>query len=166
MKDCVDLADPALGKLMALINWDLFWSKVDLGEHEYNCMLWTASVDSSGYGTFAVSGRTLSAHRLGFFHDRLTLPLKDFELHHECETRTCVNSTHMLVVPHQVNMYLSRTTVDRTPSFASRQKTYCKNGHHMTEDNTYIDNRGWSECRSCRQDNVRRYRQLRKGVVS
>lgn len=166
MDNCLSLNDPILFRFRARVNWDLFWSKVELGEHEYSCMIWLASKDSSGYGTFSVSNRTLSAHRLGFLYYNSTLPLKGYELHHECSVRSCVNSSHLVVVPHSVNMELSRTTLDRESSDHSRFKNVCKNGHFMTEINTYIDRRGWTECRSCRQDNVRRWRQSRKGVMS
>jgi len=33
------------------------------------------------------------------------------------------------------------------------QKTHCPNGHPYTPDNTYIDPRGYRNCRTCRANN-------------
>lgn len=166
MDNVVDRETPAIKTLIGLVNWDLFWDKVELGDSPDDCMVWTTSKDSSGYGTFGVAGRTLSSHRLGFLFAFDTLPIKGFELHHKCLNRACVNGYHLSVVTHEENMNLSRSTTDRLPTYLSHFKEKCKNGHPMIEDNTYIDKRGWSECRSCRQANVRRWRQSRKEVMS
>ena len=165
MDNCLPIDTPAIKVLIDQINWELFWKKVDLADDIFDCQAWTGSKDSSGYGTFWVSGRTLSSHRIGFLDIHKTLPIKGYELHHECLNRACVNGRHHSVVTHEENMNLSRTTLDRLPSSLTRFKEKCKNGHLMIEDNTYVDRRGWSECRSCRQENVRRWRQKREGVM-
>lgn len=154
---------PGINELQVLVNWSRFWCKIDIGETDFNCMIWTASTDSSGYGNFGVSGRTLSSHRLGFLFTYNTLPVIGFELHHECTNRACVNGLHLMVVPHVVNMELSRRTLERVPSRVTKDN--CKYGHLLTSDNIYVDKRGWSECRTCRQENVRRWRRTNSKEV-
>jgi hypothetical protein len=39
------------------------------------------------------------------------------------------------------------------------QPTHCERGHKLTPENTYTDPRGWRQCRACRRDWMRRYRQ-------
>lgn len=38
------------------------------------------------------------------------------------------------------------------------KKTHCRHGHHLDDQNTYVDPRGWRGCRSCRYDAVLKYR--------
>lgn len=129
-------------------------------ECDNGCVLWLSSKNKDGYGTFGLYGRTVGAHRLGFLLENKRWPSS--ELHHVCENRACVNGKHLVEVTHEENMVLSRKTMDRTPTENSYFKTKCKKGHLLTRDNTYVDTRGWSECRQCRKEAVRRYRQSKE----
>ena len=47
----------------------------------------------------------------------------------------------------------------------SRQiKTHCPQGHEYTEENTYLNPRGFKECVICRKERGRRFRDKRKAV--
>ena len=39
------------------------------------------------------------------------------------------------------------------------RKPYCKHGHNFTEENTYIDTRGFRQCRTCMKEANRRHRE-------
>ena len=40
----------------------------------------------------------------------------------------------------------------------NKNKTHCPQGHEYTEENTYVDGRGWRACRTCQKQNSDRYR--------
>lgn len=98
-----------------------FWPKVDATA---TCWLWTASLDSSGYGIFHVDGRMLKAHRWAYEHFRGPIP-KGLHIDHLCRRRACVNPAHLEPVSHQENMRRAR-------------RTHCRRGHELTPENTYI----------------------------
>lgn len=42
-------------------------------------------------------------------------------------------------------------------------KTHCRNGHKYSEENTYVNPKGERVCRTCRYDNLMRWKAKRKG---
>jgi hypothetical protein len=74
-----------------------FWSKVDKSS---DCWLWTASVNGSGYGQFAVGSRSDGtkhpARAHVYAYEMLVGPVPaGFELDHLCRVRSCVNPAHL-----------------------------------------------------------------------
>lgn len=57
------------------------------------CLLWTAHVNTEGYGTFRFDGNVCGAHRVAFFieHGRWPEPCGL----HRCDVRHCCESTHI-----------------------------------------------------------------------
>jgi hypothetical protein len=88
-----------------------------------------------GYGRM---GRA-RAHRLAliFCGHRLG-PLDDG--HHVCENRGCVRVHPDHVV---ISNYKHRGK-------AKKDKTHCPRGHEYNERNTYIDGKGYRQCRVCK----------------
>lgn len=124
-----------------------FWSHVDRRAND-ECWPWTAVVDSkSGYGQFAVNGRSVPAHRWAYQHFVAAVPV---ELHVDhvrangCTRRDCVNWVrHLEPVTPRENVLRGDA-----PSARNAAKTHCIRGHEFSTENTIAQQRG-RMCRIC-----------------
>ena len=109
------------------------------------CWLWTGGRSDTGYGTFNVAGRTVSAHRYAW--ETFVGPIPEgHQIDHVwangCRHLLCVNyENHLEVVTSAENM--SRGTLAR--------RTHCIHGHLFDEANTYWrkDRPGTRICKAC-----------------
>lgn len=134
-----------------------FWVKV---QKSADCWLWTASLDRTGYGVFALSaGHFARAHR--YAYELLVGPIPDgLFLCHRCDVRTCVNPAHMFI----------GTAKDNTDDMHRKGRwvvpyltqTHCRHGHEFTESNTYRSPPGWRSCRECSRVSNRRTGKIRR----
>lgn len=86
------------GKPFRKVPWtaeDRFWSRVQKGELQDDCWLWTGAINTSGYGKFSVGYKDWSAHRYSFYLHRGYIPEKPLEVDHLCRVRACVNPDHL-----------------------------------------------------------------------
>lgn len=83
---------------------DRFYAKTARAEN--GCLLWTAGVSTKGYGKFVLGGRTMGAHRAAWLLEYGEVLSPDqFLLHSDvCESRLCVEITHLRVGTHEENM--------------------------------------------------------------
>lgn len=129
-----------------------FWEKVNKTE---TCWLWTASVDSDGYGQWGPPpGKSRKSHR--FAYEELNGPVPDgLQLDHLCRNRACVNPSHLDPVTCRENLARSPLPNNRLVSAAAI--THCPSGHDYTPENTYRY-KGFRHCRTCRHnaDRIRR----------
>jgi hypothetical protein len=79
-----------------------FYKKTSRGES--GCLLWTAGVSTQGYGKFLLGGKTLPAHRAAWILEYGEMLSPDQFLLHSCDTRLCVEVTHLRVGTHEENM--------------------------------------------------------------
>jgi hypothetical protein len=130
-----------------------FWAKVDVKSAD-ECWLWTASLNSKGYGSFAIKGSGVSAHKISWAlakNDGILSGPKD-HIMHSCDVRSCVNPSHLSLGTAKDN---SRDAVakgrnfTRTPS----QDATCKNGHPRTPENTDAK---YNTCAVCRRESNRK----------
>lgn len=79
----------------------LFWAKVNKTD---TCWLWTACINSDGYGLFWDGMKSVRAHRVAFELLRGEL-LPGVELDHDIECpKNCANPAHLRPATHKQNM--------------------------------------------------------------
>lgn len=79
-----------------------FWAKVDKTSSPNGCWLWTASLDSGGYGAFRAAGGRVRAHRFSWEQANGPIPEGLVLDHIDC-VRHCVLPTHLRAVTQQIN---------------------------------------------------------------
>jgi len=130
-----------------------FWAKVEKGRR---CWLWRGHVDEKGYGRFDWNDQHGYAHRFSWevANGEALPPLTagGMEIDHLCHNRQCVRPGHLQLVPRREN-------VRRAFSAAGihHRTTHCPQGHPYDEANTWLDQRGRTPRRRCRQCSHNRY---------
>lgn len=137
-----------------------FWAKVTKTE---TCWVWKSPEPVTGYGRFWGTWRGepayVGAHR--YSYELHVGPIPDgLVIDHLCRNRACVNPSHLEPVTMGEN-------VDRgiSPIALNLAKTHCPRGHEYNSDNTYMTPKGARDCRTCRADAARRYREKKVGAI-
>lgn len=126
-----------------------FWAKVDI-KGEDDCWLWKASVNSKGYGSFAINGSGVSAHKIAWALSKNDGILSDSKSHvmHSCDVRNCVNPKHLSLgtaLDNARDAIQKGRVVVRIPS----QESHCKRGHERTPENTHPK---YNTCIICKRE--------------
>lgn len=66
------------------------------------CWLWTASLDSHGYGRIRINGKTSGAHRVAYELANGRIP-EGLVIDHKCHNRACVNPECLQAVSPKAN---------------------------------------------------------------
>ena len=103
------------------------WRKVD---KTAACWLWTAALDTNGYGQFSVPGKPRKpAHKVVFEMLVEDVP-RGLTLDHLCREKRCVNPSHLEIVTAAEN-----TMRGNSMGAINKAKTHCKRGHAFTGHN-------------------------------
>lgn len=132
-----------------------FWGKVT----KYpDCWIYGGPISDTGYGTVAIGGRTLLAHRLSYLLAHGDFPASGMYSDHLCRVRACVNPAHLDVVTASTNF-----TRGIHQNALSHRANMCKRGHPFTPENTYVRRiNGTRNCKTCARENTRLSRARRK----
>jgi hypothetical protein len=150
-----------------VVSWgDWFAARVcaeDRG-HPTPCWIWQCSSSAAGYArTFVrfAGSRYTKGHRLAYA--ALVGPiLRGLEIDHLCRQTMCVNPGHLEpVTPHE---NITRAIPYSRARNALMRKAMCGRGHLQSPENTFVDSRGWRNCRPCKSEIKRAYRRRLRGL--
>jgi DNA-binding XRE family transcriptional regulator len=80
-----------------------FWAKVG-PPNEDGCRLWTAGLNTGGYGSFGIrSYKSDAAHRVAWLLTHGSLPPKGLFVCHTCDVRRCCEPSHLWLGTHLDN---------------------------------------------------------------
>jgi len=135
------------------------------------CWTWQGSQRGSGYGSFRMHGKTVTAHRAAWQLFRGPIP-SGMGFHgtcvlHACDNRLCVNPDHLFLGTNRDNAVdCARKGRKRMPhaerASAQKSKTHCRLGHPYLGDNLYTHPDGRRGCRLCRQSAGQRHKEKKR----
>jgi hypothetical protein len=137
-----------------------FWAKVDI-KGPTECWLWKASVNSKGYGSFAIGGKkTASAHKISWALEKNDGVFSDPKDHimHSCDTKRCVNPNHLELGTALQNNRDARTR-GTARNYRPSQEENCKKGHPRTPENTHHK---YNTCVICMRDTTREAKKIKR----
>jgi hypothetical protein len=115
-----------------------FWKKVNIKGPD-DCWFWAASVNSKGYGSFAIDvGKLALSHRISWALAKNdgVLPNPKHPIMHSCDVKRCVNPSHLEIGTTLQNNRDARARGLVTNYIPSEQPT-CRHGHPRTPENTH-----------------------------
>lgn len=128
---------------------DLFWVRLEPKE---DCLVWTGSIKSDGYGATNYQNKPITAHRLAYIYTYGEIP-HGLVLDHLCRVRLCANPEHLEPVTNRENILRG-----------FRDRGVCRNGHTRTPETTltWRDKKtigGFTNhCKTCRQLNQAKFK--------
>lgn len=131
---------------------------------ESGCLLWTMALDDKGYGRVNIDGRSRLVHTVTWDLDNGPVPdglVLDHVRDRGCIHRHCASPAHLEPVTQAEN--LRRAQVIERLAEQRRAITHCPRNHAYDEANTYTWHGGRS-CRTCKREDMRRYRAERKSA--
>ena len=93
------------------------------------CWIWTAALDTDGYGMIAVGNTPKPAHRIAWMLNNGPIPEGRHVLH-TCDNPCCVNPNHLFLGTHSDNMKdASKKGRLKPPDWRLRKSEIAKRGN-------------------------------------
>ena len=127
---------------------------------ETPCELWTGCLDDKGYGRQNRKGQSRRVHRARFEARFGPIPA-GMEPDHLCRNRACMNTAHLELVSHRVNVLRGEA-----PSSHAARRTECDRGHSFDEGTTHERADHWGRrCRRCDRERKRAERAQHRATL-
>ena len=135
-----------------------FWNRVVKGPA---CWTWTGSTDGR-YGEVWFRGRKQKAHRIAWELEAGPIP-DGLDVCHTCDNPSCVRPGHLFLGTARDN---ARDAQRKGRLYNPNPlKSVCWRGHQLTDENVYVDKRGWRSCKPCKIERQRQARAALRGGV-
>lgn len=131
-----------------------FWARTyPIGGH----LIWTGRTDRDGYARVKVKKHWKIAHRVAWELTHGPIPPGLCTLH-RCDTRPCVEPSHLFLGTHQDNLLDARAKGRVSPARIRKPwpPTSCPNGHAYSDGSFHRDPRGIRRCHVCRRAKAKR----------
>jgi hypothetical protein len=119
------------------------------------CWPWRGGRDVKGYGLISRDGRSVRATWIALEFDGRPRPSVAHEACHTCDNPPCINPAHLWWGTRSENIF----DASRKGRHHQRAKTECHRGHPFSGENLRILANGRRECKACRNDIRRRWRE-------
>ena len=110
-------------------------------EPNSGCWVWLRGASDRGYGIW----RHRQATHLALESVGIAIPA-GMDACHTCDNPWCVNPGHLFVGTRADNM---RDAQQKGRLVGYGKREVCKQGHRLSGDNLYVDNRGKRRCHTC-----------------
>lgn len=118
------------------------------------CWEWQFTCTPEGYGRLWRDGKRQYVHR--WVWERVHGPIPEgLEIDHLCNNTSCCNPDHLRVATHRENSTASHSS---TIVRENLDKTHCPQGHPYEGANLYVSPDGARRCRTCKADQLKRWR--------
>lgn len=120
---------------------------------ETKCIEWLGCCGSNGYGQIRINQITYYIHRL-VYECLVGLIPDGLYVDHLCRNKKCFNVFHLEPVTSSINQLRG----DRKTKQTHRKKEH----HPLFGDNLYIASKNRRCCKTCRRNNLRKFREKMK----
>jgi len=119
---------------------------------EQGCWEWQGYRHPKGYGTMSYRCKEWRVHRLAYHLFRGLIP-DGLVICHTCDNRPCCNPLHLFLGTYDINN--KDMAAKGRCKYSAASWPSCKHGHEFTPENTYVDSRGFRQCRECNRIRLR-----------
>jgi hypothetical protein len=115
-------------------------------EQDMDCLIWTGTLQSQGYGLTWANGKVLLAHRVAWEMYRGSIP-KGMHVLHKCDRRNCVKVDHLFLGTNKQNVE-DKISKGRDTRGETNGKATVTDAQRTGFDDTFVTTHGTSRFQS------------------